>query len=116
VPAATAELDLGDLEVVLAPADPEAEGETPGGERVDAQRLLRQPGGVGAQRPEQDRGAEPDPLGHRRGGGERGQRLVVVAEDAVDRPEAGEAARLGPPAGKRGCGDAGAPARRRRIA
>ena len=54
--------------------------------------------GVGAQRPEQHRGAEADPLGHRRGGGERDQRLVVVVDDAVDRPQAGEAARRRPAA------------------
>ena len=39
---------------------------------------------------------EPDPLGHRGGGGERDKRLVVAVGDAVDRAEALEAARLRP--------------------
>ena len=48
-------------------------------------------------RGEQDRGDELDALGHRAGRGERDQRLVVAVGDPVDRPEAGEAARLGAP-------------------
>jgi hypothetical protein len=51
--------------------------------------------GVGAQRPEQDAGAEPDPLGHRRRGAERHQRLVVRVDDPIDRAERRELARLG---------------------
>ena len=72
----------------------------PGGppdERVDRRRLLGQQRAAAPGRREQDRGGELDPLGHRAGRGQRDQRLVVAVDDPVDRPEAGEAARLGTP-------------------
>ena len=96
-PAAAAKLDAADLVVVLPGSEPEPEAEPAAGEGLDAEGLLGKRNGVAAERAEQDRGREPDPLGDRRRGGERDERLVVPVTDAVDRAEAGEAPRLCPP-------------------
>jgi hypothetical protein len=93
--AAAVEVDARDLVVVLAPAGSEPEHQPPARQVVDRRRLLSEQRRVRAQRRDQDVGREPDPLGHRRRGGERDQRLVVGVDDPVDRPERGEPRRLG---------------------
>jgi hypothetical protein len=89
--------DPGELVVVLAAAEPDPQGHPFAGERMQAQHLLGQGNRVAAQRPEQDRGREADPLGHRRRDSQRGQHLEVRIGDAVDRAETGEPTCLSPP-------------------
>ena len=69
--AAPVGLDAAGLVVVVARRRGQCRGEAAAGERLQAERLLGQLDRVGPQRPEQDRGAEPDPLGDRGGRGER---------------------------------------------
>jgi hypothetical protein len=91
------EVDARDLVVVLAPSDGDAEHEAAARQVVERRGLLGDERGVGPVGRDEDRGREPDPLRDRRGGSQRDQRLVVRVDDAIDRPQAGEAARLGTP-------------------
>jgi hypothetical protein len=94
---AAARREIAGLVVVVATAEADAEREATVGDCLQAEHLLGELGCVGAKRPEQDRGAETDPLGHGSRRGQRRQRLVVLVDDAVDRAEAGEASGLSSP-------------------
>src|SRR5829696_30768 len=95
-PAADVEVDAGGVVVVLAAADGDAEHEPPVREAVDARGLLGDERTVGAVGRDEDGGGKPDSLGHSGGRRQGDERLVVVVHDAVDGPEAREAARLRP--------------------
>src|SRR5438132_596312 len=89
------EVEPAHLVVVLTAARGDAEHEPASGETIHGRGLLGEQGGVGAERRYQDRREQPDPLGHRGGGRQGDQRLVVVVDDAVGRPERGESGLLG---------------------
>ncbi|HEY6549774.1 MAG TPA: hypothetical protein VIY71_01090 [Solirubrobacterales bacterium] len=81
--------------VVIAAPEANTKREAPAGEGVETECLLGKLDRVDSERSEQDRRVEPNPLGNSRGPCECDQRLVVVVDDAVDRPKAREAACVG---------------------
>jgi hypothetical protein len=90
------EVDAGRAVVVLPPTDGDPEHEPAVREAVEAGGLLGDEHGVAAVRGDQDGAGETDPLGDRGGRRQRDERLVVVVHDAVERPEAREAALIRP--------------------
>ena len=76
-PAALRLVDADGLVLGLVPADAGAEDHPVVGQELERRQLLGQEHRV-AQRHDQDRGAEPDPLGHAGGHGEREHRLEPV--------------------------------------
>jgi len=82
-PAAVVERPAGQLVVVGAAADTEAEGEAAVREPVEAGRHLRQEHRAvdGLQ---EDVGEQADPLGGGRGRGQHGERVVARVGDPVD--------------------------------
>jgi hypothetical protein len=64
---------------------------------VERRRLFGEQRGVGVQGRDQDRGGEPNPLGHRRRGREGDQVVVVRVDEAANGAQGAEACLLGPP-------------------
>ena len=81
--ATVAERPLGQLEVVGAAADPQPEGEAALRDLVEAGRHLGQQHRV-VERLQEHVGEQADPLGHGRGRGQGGQRVVARVGDPVD--------------------------------
>jgi len=82
-------------EIVVAPAEANAENETAAGEPVERCRLLGEQRRVRVQRREQNPGREPDAFGDRGGCRERDQVVVVGIDQSADRADRAEACILG---------------------
>jgi hypothetical protein len=95
-PAAVVEGPAGELVVVGPAADPNAEGEAALGDLVEAGRDLGQMDRL-VERGQEHVGEQPDPLGHGRGRGQGGERVIARVGDPVDGGQRGEATLLGPP-------------------
>ena len=107
-PAAAGEVTPGQGVVRLPPPDPEAQRQPPTTELLHGGGLFGQLGRAAGRRDQHVR-QEPDPLGHRAGGGEDRELLVGGVGDRADRGQAGEAGRLGPSRPLEQLGTRGAP-------
>src|SRR3954453_11370689 len=81
------QLNATRLVVVIATAEADAEREATAGDGVEAECLLGELDGVAPEWSKRDERTAPDPLGNSRRRREGDQRLVVVIDDAIDRPE-----------------------------
>lgn len=90
-PAAALGGNAGCLVVVVASPDRDAQHEPAAGDGVHRGGLLGQQRGVAPVGSDEDGGGQPDALGHGCNGRERGQRLEVVVDQAVDDAHRGKA-------------------------